>query len=114
MVDNQTPTNQGSRKISLQPITSFFLYLSLAFVALFVGTVIHFYLKQIMLFNTQNILAVWVLSFILALVIRINYQKPIFLINILLGSLLVSVYPFGQGITIYLLIIFGQRLFKKI
>lgn len=111
-------TTSGSvapkNKISLALPAAIIKYLFLFVVALVAGTTLHFFLKQLALFNPTNILAVWIITFILALSLKINYQKLIFVINLIAGSFLVSLYPFGQGLIVYLLLLLGQRVLKLI
>jgi len=78
------------------------------------GTVIHYYIKRFFTFSATNILAIWVIAFVLSSMLKINPASKFFLFNLILSVFLVSFYPFGQGLIIFLVLIFSQKLLKII
>jgi hypothetical protein len=105
------PNNQKSFLMKIFSILKLILILAIGFI---VGTFIYTLTKKYFIFSAQSVLAVWLISFIFALITKSSYGSKIFLFDLLLATILVSFYPFGQGLFIVLLILLGQKLFKML
>jgi|GEM_PF-5651009 len=76
------------------------------------GTFLYTLSKRYLVFSASNVMAIWMISFIFALITRSSYGSKLFLFDLILGSFLVSFYPFSQGFFIILLILLAEKLFK--
>jgi hypothetical protein len=107
----ENPSIDAGNKLSFVKFRNLAVLILLP-IAILVGTFFHFYLKKIMIFDPANVLTIWIVNLFLMLSFKSDYTKTIFVINLIIGTFLVSFYPFGQGLTIVLLLLFSQKLFK--
>ncbi len=80
--------------------------------SILLGSSLYYFVSRLLIVNSINILSLFVILFILAQVFKMNYISKLFIINLLVGSALVSFYPFGQGFIIVMLLITSQKLLK--
>jgi len=93
---------------------SFIKLLLILIVSILIGTFLYTLSKSFLVVSAQSIMAVWMISFIFALITKSNYGSRLFLFDLLLGTILVSFYPFSQGLFIILLILIVQKIFKML
>jgi len=103
------PNSQKSFLIKIFFVLKLIFILLIGFI---LGTFIYTLTKKYFIFSAQSVLAVWLISFVFALITKSSYGSKIFLLYLLLATILVSFYPFGQGLFIVLLILLGQKTFK--
>lgn len=77
-----------------------------------VGSGLYFFTFKIFAFSSLNTLTSIFLLFLLSLALKINYQSPIFLFNLILTVFYSFFYPFGQAILIVLVLILSQKILK--
>lgn len=80
--------------------------------SVFVGTLIFSITDSLFLWDAIDLMSFWVILFILAIVLKIDNKNPLFIINMVLGSFIVSYFQFGQGYLIILMMVIIQKLFK--
>ena len=112
------PTNS----INTEPIQSsikskvnyrfYFLVITIFIIGILIGSFFYYYSLKYIVINALSILAINETLLILALFQKIDYSKRLFIVDLIVANLLVSYYPFGQGLIIIIIIIFAQRLLK--
>ena len=81
-------------------------------VSVFVGTFMYYLTEGFFLWNSIDLMSFWIISLVIALILRIDYKSPLFVFNIVLGSLFVSYFQFGQAYLICLLMIIAQKFLR--
>lgn len=64
------------------------------------------------LIDPINAFSVVAISFIFALLLRINYANMLFIVTVIIGIILVSVLNFTQGLGVVLIVLIVQKLLK--
>lgn len=72
------------------------------------------YLQDYFIFESIDIVSIWLIGFILGIMLKVNYSGALFIFNLIIGTLIVSYYSFGQGLILVLLLIVLEKLFKLI
>lgn len=77
-----------------------------------IGSGLYFFTFKIFAFSSLNTLTLIFFLFLLSLALKINYQSPIFLFDIIFTVFYSFFYPFGQAILIVLVLILTQKILK--
>lgn len=78
-------------------------------VAVVGGTFLETIGQEYLVFEPQALLTIWVVSFLIALTLKINYTSILYIIVMIAGTLLVAYYPFSQAFLItFLLLLLGK------
>jgi len=113
---NQTNSTNAEPVHSPNKLKINYLYHALVVIiftiGILIGSFLYYYSLKYIVINALSILAINGTLLILALFQKIDYSKRLFIINLVVANLLVSYYPFGQGMIIIMIIIFAQRLLK--
>lgn len=77
-----------------------------------IGSGLYFFSFKIFAFSSLNTLTSLFSLFLLSLALKINYQSPIFLFDIIFAIFYSFFYPFGQAILIILVLVLAQKVLK--
>ncbi len=114
-VPSQTNSTSGdSRKRLVSKLLPLGKWLVVLLVAYFLGTLIFLNIQDWLAFDPLSLLAGWVMLFILAIGLRINYTSRLFIVALVLVTGLLGLYSFGQALVMILLVIGGEKLLKLI
>lgn len=72
------------------------------------------YIQDYLIFEPLAIVSIWFIGLILGIMLKVNYSGALFVVNLIIGTLIVSYYSFGQGLIVVLLLVFLEKLFKLI
>jgi len=105
------PQPQVVRKPSPIPGILFMLLklIGVGAVAVVGGTFLETIGQEYLVIEPQALLTIWVVSFLIALTLKINYTSVLYIIVMIAGTLLAAYYPFSQAFLItFLLLLLGK------
>ncbi len=114
MQDQAQPQSQPSSDIKIKHNTPIkLLIIILASVILGIGGYEILNTLNIFTFDVTSILASFIILFITAIMLHINYTSKFFIALVLTGIFLVSFFPFMEGMFVMILILLLQRAFNS-
>jgi len=96
------------------PYLRLLIILAIYILTWLVGSGLYFLTFKIFAFSSLNTLTSIFFLFLLSLALKINYQSPIFLFDIIFTIFYSFFYPFGQAILIVLILVLTQKILKVI
>ena len=94
------------------PYLRILIILAIYILTWLVGSGLYFFTFKIFAFSSLNTLTSIFLLFLLSLSLKMNYQSPIFLFDIIFTVFYSFFYPFGQAILIVLVLTLTQKILK--
>lgn len=94
------------------PYLQLFKILAVFILTWLIGSGLYFLTFKIFAFSSLNTLTSIFFLFLLSLALKINYQSPVFLLDIVLAVFYSFFYPFGQAILIVLVLVLTQKILK--
>jgi hypothetical protein len=94
------------RKIIIKPIVIIISWLG--------GSLIYYFTYRFFAFSAFNTFSLVFITFLLALILKLNYTSFFFLLDVIFAMFLSSFYPFGQAMMIILVLVLVQKVLKII